>query len=93
MPTGEVYINMKDSATLINTTQQTTPTTKMHSLVICGIPTALVSERSTELSKGAEVVSSRFQAVKYCLIQKTELVKTEVVSSLEIVSSRFKIVE
>ena len=55
--------------------------------------TTLVSEQSTKLSKGHEVVSSRFQIAEYCLIPKTELAKTEDMSSLEVVSSRYKAVQ
>ena len=62
------------------------------SLLICGITVTLASEQSTELSKGPDVVSSRFRTVEYCL-RKTELLKTEVASSHEVVSSRFKNLE
>ncbi len=52
----------------------------------------LASEKSTELSKGPEVVSSRFRTDKYSFL-KTELPKSEVVSPREFVSSRYKILE
>jgi len=52
----------------------------------------LVSEQSTELSKGTKVVSSHFQTAECCL-SKVELLKTETVSLYEVVSSRFKTVE
>ena len=55
-----------------NTTEQTASTVELHSPVICAITVTLASEQSTELSKGPEVVSSRFQTVEYCL-PKTEL--------------------
>jgi len=48
----------------------------------------LVLEQSTKLSQGPKVVSSRFLNVAYCL-PTTELLKTEVVPSLEVVSSHF----
>ena len=93
MPTGEVKTNLIDSTTVINTIKQTASTTELHSLVIRGITITLVSEQSTELSKGPEVVSSRFRTVEYCLPKTKKKKKTEVVSSLEVVSSRFKILE
>ena len=52
----------------------------------------LVSDQSTESSKGHEVVSSRFRTLECCL-PKPELLKTEGVSSLEVVSSRSKVLE
>jgi len=70
---------------------QTASTNEPHSHVIRGITVTLVSEQSTDLSKGHEVVSSSFRIVEYCL-PKTELLKTEVVSSPEVISYRFKIV-
>jgi hypothetical protein len=74
-------LGLPDSiTTVINTIEQTSSTTKLHSPVICDIKVTLVSEQSTELSKGHEVVSSRFRTVEYCL-PKTELLKTEVVPS------------
>ena len=81
---------MIDSTIVINTTAQIAPTTA--SLIICGIAVTLVLEQSTELSKGPEDVSSRFQTVEYCL-PKSELLKTEVVPSHAVVSSHFKILE
>ena len=92
MPTGDVYTNLIDSTCVINTTKQTASTTELHSPVICGITVTLVSEQSTELSKGPEVVSSRFRTVEFCLPKK-ELLKAEVVPSSEVVSSRFTILE
>jgi hypothetical protein len=64
----------------------------MHSPIICAITVTLVSEQSTELSKGLEAVFSQFRAVEYRL-PKTELPETEDVSSLEVVSSRIKSLE
>ena len=64
----------------------------MYSHVICAITITLVSEQSTELSKGLEEESSRFRTVEYCL-PKSELLETENVSSHEVVSSRFTILE
>ncbi len=80
------------TTTAIHTTEQTASTTKLHSPLIRGIVATFVSEQSTDLSKVPKVVSSRFQTVKYCL-PKIELMKTEVMSSLEVVSSRIKTVE
>ena len=47
--------------TIINTIEQTASTVVMHSPVIRGITVILVSEQSTESSKGSEVVASRFR--------------------------------
>ena len=55
-------------------------------IVIYDTTVAFVSEQSTKLSVGLEVVSSRILTVEYCL-PKTELLKTGVVSSLEVVFS------
>ena len=49
---------------VVNTIEQTASTFELHSSVIRGIIVTLVSEQSTELSKGPEVVSSRFRNVK-----------------------------
>ena len=76
----------------MNTIEQTASTTELYSPVICRITITFVSEQSTELSKGCEVVSARFQTVEYCL-PKNKLSKTEDVSSREVVSSRSKILE
>ena len=80
---------------MINTVllnKRTASTTELHSPVICGITFTLVSEVSAELSKGPRVVSSRFRTGEYCL-PKTELLKTEFMSSLKVVSSRFENLE
>ena len=74
------------STIVTNTTKQTASTDELHSSVICGITITLVSDKSTELSKGRKVVSSRFQTVEYCL-PKTKILKTEDVSSTKVVSS------
>jgi hypothetical protein len=52
------------STIVINTIEQTAYTVELHSSLICGIRTTLVSQQSTELSKGHEVVSSRFLNVR-----------------------------
>ena len=78
-----------DSIIVINTFKHTASIIELHSPVIYGISSTLVSEQTTELSPGPEVVSSRFQTMEYCL-PKTELLKTKVMLSLEVVSSRFK---
>ena len=83
---------MIDSTIVINTTEQTASTTELHSPVISGIAVTLVSEQSTELSKGPKVVSSRFRTVEYCL-PKPELLKTKAFSSHEAVSSRLQNLE
>ena len=84
---------MIDTNTIvINTTEQTTSTIELHSPLICGIKTTLVSDQYTELSKGPEFISSHFQTAEYCR-PKVEVLKTETVSLLEIVSSRFKTME
>ena len=72
MPTGEVYIILVYSTIVINTTEKIASTTELRSPVIRDITVTLVSEQSTELSKGPKVVSSRFQIVEYCLTN-TEL--------------------
>ena len=76
---------MIDSTNVINTTEQTASTIELHSPVICGITTTLVSEQSTKLYKGLEVVSSCFRTVEYRL-PKTELLGIEAVSSKEVIS-------
>jgi len=77
-----------DSSIVINTTGKTATTTELHSPLIRGIIVSLVSEHSTEMAIGLEVLSSRFRTLEYCL-SKPGLQKTEVVSSPEVVSSRF----
>ena len=76
----------------MNITEQTAFTTELHSPVIRSITHTMVSEPSTEMSNGLEVVSSRFRTMEYCL-PKNELLKTEAVPSLEVVTSRFQILE
>ena len=65
---------MIDSFIVINTTEQIASTTELHSPVIRGITVTLVSEQFIELSKGPEVVSSRFQNCKIPS-SKTELLE------------------
>ena len=83
---------MIDSIKVIITIEETASTTGLHSIVIRGITITLVTEQSTESSKRLKGVSSRFRTVEYWL-PKTELLKTEVVSSHEVVFSRLKILE
>ena len=52
---------------MIDNSKQTASTIELHSLVIRGITVTLVLEKSTEISKGREVVSSHFQIVEYYL--------------------------
>ena len=78
---------MDCSTIAMNTTKQTASTVELHSSVIRGITISLFSEHFTELTKGVEVGSSRFQNVEYCL-PKTEILKYEVVSSTEVVSPK-----
>jgi len=54
-------LDYPDSITLISNAEQTASAIELHSPAIRGIPFTLVSEQSTEFSKGHEVVSSRFQ--------------------------------
>ena len=69
MTTGKIQTNLNDSTIVINIIEQTAYTTEMHSPIICGITITLVSEQTTEPSKGHEVVSSRFRIVEYFLPQ------------------------
>ncbi len=64
----------------------------MRILNICGITVALVSKQSTELCKGPEAVLYRLQNYGI-LSSKNCILKVEVVSSTDVVSSRFRTTE
>jgi hypothetical protein len=59
----------------INTSEESAFTAKLYSPFICAIIITLVSEQSNEMSKGPEVVSSRFQTECGILSSKIELLK------------------
>jgi hypothetical protein len=72
MLTGQVYTNLIDSTIVINTNEQTTSTTELHSLVIRDIIVTLVLEQSTELYSRFELWKTVFQKMsteklKWCL--------------------------
>ena len=70
---------------VIDTTAQFASTVELHSRVICGITVTLVSEQSTELSKGLDVIyyPLALKLWELCLTQ-FKILKTIARSLLEV---------